>query len=316
MLFNELLESDFLPLILVITALLIERVLPWPEKYHPLTLFRLIAANLAKKVNPSKPRSSTQRRISGSLSIIILLLPMLAILIFYEFIAQFPIFLELLMLVIALQFQTVVRQFKWTQRSIKQDKKVLARQHLSQIVLRDTNNLSPIGLGKAGIESILSRFFYQQFAVILWFVAFGGLAALTIRLLFELSQSWNTKLSHNQDYGLPVATLCKLAYAIPGIIYGFLFALGYGFVGAIRAMAKRPKNLLPHYYLKLIVAGSMGLQLGGPVMYQGVKKRFAKVGASREVRFDDMNRALTAIYQTLLILIASIFILISIRLNM
>jgi len=310
MLFNELLESDFLPLILVITALLIERVLPWPEKYHPLTLFRLIAANLAKKVNPSKPRSSAQRRISGSLSIIILLLPMLAILIFYEFIAQFPIFLELLMLVIALQFQKVVRQFKWTQRSIKQDKKVLARQHLSQIVLRDTNNLSPIGLGKAGIESILSRFFYQQFAVILWFVAFGGLAALTIRLLFELSQSWNTKLSHNQDYGLPVATLCKLAYAIPGIIYGFLFALGYGFVGAIRAMAKRPKNLLTHYYLTIICACSIGMSLGGPEMDQGGKKRFSKVGSFRENKFDKKNRASTRMYHTQSIFSQSISIFI------
>lgn len=311
-LYETLIQSGFMPFIIVVFALIVERVLPWPEKYHPLTLFRLIATNLALKVNPSKPRSAAQRRISGSLSIIVLLLPMLAIFVFYSFIAQFPLLIDALLLLVALQFQPVLRQFKWTQKSIKQQKKSLARQHLSQIVLRETHNLSLIGMGKAAIESLVMRFLYQQFALIIFFLMFGGLATLTARLLFEMHQCWNTKLLKNRDFGLPIKMLCNLVYFLPSLFYGFFFSMAYGFIGAFKALKNRPQTLLPRDYLKLVIAGSMGLQLGGPAIYQNQKIRMPKVGATREVRFDDMSRALVAIYQTLFILLVTIFVIISI----
>jgi adenosylcobinamide-phosphate synthase len=308
-LFTEITTYGLLPLVIICLVLLIERWIPWHEKYHPLTLFRLIAINLGKRVNPNKPRSDLQRRISGSLATMILLFPALAIIAFIVFIAQFPLFFDGFLLLIAMQYRPILIQFKRVQVALKLEKKSLARQFLSNIVLRETNRLSPIGIGKAAIESLLLRFFYQQFAIILWYLAGGGLAAITVRLLYELQQCWNTKYSDNIHFGAPIALLCRLVYLLPFWAFTFIFCLGSGFIGAIKAYRQRPPQFASYYLLKLIVAGSLGMQLGGPVYYQGEKKRLPKVGTNREVRFEDMRRAKTAVEHTLLVLIVAILLL-------
>ncbi|GAA0859708.1 cobalamin biosynthesis protein CobD/CbiB [Aliiglaciecola litoralis] len=297
-----------LPLIIVSTMLLVERWMPWPEKYHPLTLFRLIAINLAQKVNPAKPRTDSQRRISGTLAIIVLTLPMLTIIAISLVIAQFPLFFDSFMLLIALQFQPIINHYRRVRSALQKDKKLLARQMLSNIVLRETQSLSPVGIGKAAIESVLLRFFYQQFAIILWYLAGGGLAALTVRLVFELRQCWNTKLNRNSQFGQPANMLSNALYVLPSWLYMLLFSLGYGFVGAFRAYKNRPNHLPSRYLVKLVCAGSLGVQLGGPAIYESVKTRYPKVGASREVRFDDLARAQSAIHQTLLFLLVTLLL--------
>lgn len=293
-------NSGFEPLIIVTIALAIERFLPWPVQYHPLTLFRLIATNLGRKVNPRKPRSALQRRISGTLAVIVLLMPMVVIIAISMFIAQYPLFFDAFMLLIAIQYQPIVKHFKRVQKAIKLEQKSLARQYLNQIVLRDTTMLSPMGMGKAAIESLTLRFLFQQFSIILWYLVAGGLAALTVRLLFELSQCWNLKLSVNREFGQPIALLCNLVFFIPKILFAMLFALIGGLLSTISSFHARPRNLPIGQYLKLAIAGALQIQLGGPAIYEARKIRYPKVGGVREVRYGDMQRAFLAVNQSLL----------------
>lgn len=299
-------NSGFQSLIIVTLVVAIERFIPWPVHYHPLTLFRLIATNLARKVNPSKPRSALQRRISGTLAVIVLLMPMLIIVAISLFIAQYPLFFDAFMLLIAIQFQPVVKHYQKVAKAIKGQQKSLARQYLNQIVLRDTASLSPMGMGKAAIESLTLRFLFQQFSIILWYLLAGGLAALTIRLFYELSQCWNIKLRINREFGQPIASLCNTLFFIPTFLFWILFALLSGVLSTLRAIKQRPARLVFNQYSKLIIAGAMQYQLGGPAFYDAKKVRYPKLGAFREVRFGDMARTSMAINQTLIALLVCI----------
>ncbi|WJG08888.1 cobalamin biosynthesis protein [Aliiglaciecola sp. LCG003] len=305
--------SGWEPFILVTLVIMLERVLPWQDKYHPLTLFRLIALNLAAKVNPNQPRSSMQRQLSGSLAIIVLLLPMIIIVAISLFIAQYPIFFDGLMLLIALRFQPILMHFKLVKKSIRAEKKQLARHHLSYLVLRETETLSPMGMAKAAIEALVLRFNYQQVGIVFWYLIGGGLTALSVRLIYELSQCWNIKLRRYQDFGLAAARISKILFYLPSGIFAVVFSLLNGITSVFKAFKQRPNNLPFQHMLKLVLAGSLGIQLGGPAIYKGNKVRYPKVGADRQVRFGDMDRTLHAVnfaVITLLTLIGLTFALV------
>ncbi len=61
--------------------------------------------------------------------------------------------------------------------------------------------MSAIGLTKACIETLSLRFAKQWFSVLFWFMLGGGIAALSYRLLQELQQCWNPKLTQFQHFG-------------------------------------------------------------------------------------------------------------------
>ncbi|GAA6186045.1 cobalamin biosynthesis protein [Aliiglaciecola sp. 2_MG-2023] len=310
--YEALQQSGFLPLLVIITALILEWLIPWPEKAHPLTLLRLMALNLAARVNPNAPRSAAQQRISGSLAIIVLLAPILVIISIPLFLAEYPLFFDTLMLIVAIQFQPVRRHFKGVQKALKSEKKNLARHHLNGLVLRETNTLTPMGIAKAAIESLNQRFIYQQFAIIFWYLLAGGLAALVIRMLYELNQIWNMKLVKNRQFGLPIALLTQLLLFVPQVIFALIFSIGTGFVGAYKGFKGVSQKQFFNSYIKAIIGGGLGVQLGGPAIYQNIKIRSQRVGASREVRYADLQRSWQSMYQTLFIFLTLIALVLAV----
>lgn len=298
-----LLDPIFMPLWIMMIALSVEKLLPWRETYHPLSLFRLIAANMARKVHPSPSRSVAQQSISGSLALITLLTPLIVIVALFVMLAEFPLFFDSLLLVIALQFQPATRHFSKISAALKHDKKSLARHYLSAMVLRETDRLSPMGLGKAAIESLLLRFSYQIVSVLFWFVIAGGVGALTYRLIYECAQAWNTKLARFRFFGKPAATLNALLSWIPVRIAALCIMLGENPFSGLKSVSRVRFMSNNHVILLAAVGGALQCQLGGPAFYDQTKVRLAKVGGNREVRFSDMSRAQLAVYKGIAVLI-------------
>lgn len=289
-------------LIILVVAILIERVLPWPDKYHPLSLFRLLAIKMSDKVNPDQSRSAYQRKISGSLAAIALLTPILSLTIFFVYLADFRQFFDLFLLLVALQFSSVITRFHKITRYIKANKKALARDTLSSLVLRETSTLSPMGIAKAAIEALLLRFHYQYCAVIFWYLIAGSTAALTYRLIFELSQIWNIKLAKFVHFGRPVATIQRLIVYVPLGITVIAFALAERFLSGVSASRQLPKGSSSHAKVLARMGGALQIQLGGPVFYEGKKQRLPKVGSTRQVKFADLSRSLFALYKCFAVL--------------
>lgn len=305
----SLLSDPFIQSVWILLAVIvIERILPWSDKYHPLSLFRFVAIRMASKVNPSQQRTPYQRQIAGALAAIVLILPITAITAVLIYLAEFPLFFNGIVLLIALQFRPIILSFRRITTCLETNKKALARNVLAVLVLRETTALSPLGIAKAAIESLLLRFNHQFSTVIFCYLIAGSTAALTYRLVFELTQIWNTKLIRFRYFGLPLKRLHNLINYLPSLITSFSFAIAERLTTALAALKKLPKGCSLHIKTLAIMAGALQIQLSGPVYYQGQKRRLLKVGGIREVRFVDMSRALFAVHKTQAVLLTLIFL--------
>lgn len=301
--FAFLLDPIFQPLWLMLIVVLLESLWAWPDKYHPLSLVKLLAMNIASKVHLNVNRSTNQQRISGSLAVAVLLIPVMLTLTVLISLAEFPLFFEALLLLVALQFQSDVKQYKKVYRALAREKKALARSLLSAIVLRETDKLSPMGTAKAAIESLLVRFHYQYCGVLFWYLILGGVGALGYRMVFEFSHCWNIKQPHFKHFGAPAASLMKILGWIPVSFTSGCFAIAENISGWFKGRQRLAKNSLPFSMLLASCGGALGIQLGGPAFYGGQKVRFQKVGGNREIRLADMPRGVAAIRKTQAILL-------------
>ena len=302
---NELsqvaLHPAFQTFFIMLVVILIERWWPISKKYHPLTVYRLIAIRMALKVNPDDKRSEQQQKISGSLAAIMLTVPVLLPIALFIQLADIKQFFDGLLLLFALQFQYVAAGSKRIAFALGRDKKALSRHIINDLCLRQTDNLSTVGICKATIETYLLRYTYQYLAVLFWFICFGGVAALLYRLLFELTQAWNVKQSHFKYFGRPVNAIHAILSWVPSQLMALLFMLAENIKNAYYFRRRLPTKAGRRAKLIATFAGAMNVQLGGPVMYNDVKHRTLKSGPARFPQSQDILRSLAAGDKTLLI---------------
>jgi adenosylcobinamide-phosphate synthase len=306
---NTLLSDQLLPFLLLALVVAVERFLPWPDKYHPLSFIKALATGMAKKVMSSNEQPIGQQKLSGSLAIIVLLVPMIAILGVLKFLSQYPVFFETLMLLIALRFQNVVKQSNKVRDALKEQKKMLARHALSQIVLRETDKMSAMGMVKANVEALLLRFSFEYCAVVFWYCLTGGIGALVYRLLYELSLCWNTKASRFRYFGLPIRYLVNIFQWVPNKLAVLSVVLAVNIQQGIKALFQRKSFLCEHLFILNVCGASLGIQLGGPAIYQQQKLRIQKCGGLREVVLADHTNTLAAINRATWIWLTIYFLL-------
>jgi adenosylcobinamide-phosphate synthase len=296
-------------------VMLIEQLWIWPDKYHPLCLARLLAMRMADKVHPAVRQaqgSAFQQKISGSLACLVLLVPWLSILLIFISLAEFPVFFDGLLLLVSIQFQGFIKQGKKISSALVNNKKVLARHLLAQIVLRETDKLSVVGIAKGTIESLLLRFNQQFSSVIFWYFVLGGLGALSYRLLYEFSHCWNIKQVRFVHFGQPLAHLVQLLQWLPIRLACGALVVGQNVSTAIQAyrslVAKNGKHGTAHMLLLSLQGGALGIELSGPAYYDGKKIRSAKCAGDREARPVDIERTIHAIQKAKVVMVVVSFL--------
>ncbi|WP_088330497.1 cobalamin biosynthesis protein [Lacimicrobium sp. SS2-24] len=294
------------PLWVVLLTLLAERVWLWPMAYHPLSFFRLLASRMADKVNRRGTDSVYQQRISGTLAPVVLLAPILICIGLFIGLAEYPVFFDAVLLLIAIYFKPVLRHLKRAQLALQHNKKALARDIASQLLLRETQSLSPMGLSKALCETTLLRFIYQLCTPLFWFFIGGGLLALTYRILYEFSQIWNTRQPRFRHFGYPVTWMVTLMQFIPAYLTLFALMLAENIRGAFKGRQTIPRGACFHSRVLGYAGGALRIQLGGPAYYQGQKRRSPKCGGSRLPQIEDIVRCRHAIHKSTAILLCTI----------
>lgn len=272
-------------------VMLLEHLVAIPDKYHPLSLFKVLATRMATKVQKPHKNSIAQQKLSGLLAAVILVIPLCALLAIFTQLAEYPYFFDALILLVALQYSPQLRMLKRCHKALALDKKQLAREQLQPFVLRDTAPLSAIGIAKGAIESTLLRFLYQYGAVLFYYCLLGATGALAYRLLFEIQQAWNTKLVKFNAFGYCPKLVVRALQWIPNRIFGLIFAMSNHPVAAFQAVksaSKTQKNLA-------LLGGAMQIEVGGPAFYNGEKVRTQKVGSGRQVVLADLNRCVLAV---------------------
>lgn len=291
-LINTLLSEYFLSFWVLLLVILIERYLPWPDKFHPISFIKVLATGMQTKVLFTKRNSIKQQKVSGALACIVLLLPFCSVLVVFKYLSEYPIFFEALMLLVALRFKDIAKQTRKVTAALSRQQKMLARHALSQIVLRETQKMSSLGMVKANIESVLLRYSYQYCAVIFWYLITGGVGALTYRLIYELSLCWNSKLLRFRHFGQPVRYVVSILQWLPSKLACLSIVLAVNINRGSAALFQRISYKCNHLFVLNLCGASLGIELGGPAYYEQQKFRTSKCGGNRPVVLADNTRAI------------------------
>ncbi|MBL4631353.1 MAG: cobalamin biosynthesis protein [Paraglaciecola sp.] len=292
---NTLLSEQFLPFWVLLIVVLTERYLPWPDKYHPISFIKLLAMGMQTKVLSPERNSISQQKISGILACIVLLLPFCIILAVFKYLSEYPVFFEAFMLIVALRFQDIPKQTRKVSAALSKQKKMLARHALAQIVLRETEKMSPLGMVKANIESLLLRYSYQYCTVVFWYMLIGQLGALIYRLVYELSLCWNSKLTRFKYFGQTVRHVVNILQWLPCKLASLSVVIAVNISQGSAALFQRASYQSNHLFILNLCGASLDIELGGPAYYQQQKVRSKKCGGTRQVILADNIRVLGAI---------------------
>ena len=278
----------------VLLVIALDRVIEIPASYHPLNLFRLIAGNLAHKVNPHRRRNRAHQQLAGAIAAGFLVIPLLLMTYLLLDFAHQPWFFETLILWGIVQSREIFHVGRRIEKNLDKGHKLLARDLLARHTLRETDRLSSLGITKATIEMVSLRLAKQYFAVIFWFMAGGLLPALGLCLLQQLAWRWNRKLPRFQAFGLVADKLSRLLGWLPNQLLALNISLLYNTRNSLKFSRRQGKGWQSCSSGKVLAATAWALQrnLGGPAIYQGDKIRRASVGNQTQVVLSDIGDTL------------------------
>jgi adenosylcobinamide-phosphate synthase len=260
--------------LLLFSAIIVKATIAHFIKHEPLRFFRFYCDRLADKVNKSQ-NSAQQQKVAGAISIVITLVPLLIILwLFEDFISAAWLWHGLL-LYFALGSFTLAKESKVIAQALVANQKYLAKKTLNPLVLRDTEQLSTLGMSKTSIEMQLLKTVQLYYAVCFYTLLAGPLAALSYRLLLEMHYSWNVKQQKFTHFGLTVSKAIAVLQWLPMRLFTFVLlftTLGQNMVlfwRLIRGYFFQLNNHMALYCLGL----SLEVKIGGVAMYQLIKFR-------------------------------------------
>lgn len=255
---------------------------------NPFMFFRTYCQLLSDKVN-KESNSHYQQRIAGAISVSINFFTITVILwLFADFIEVTWLWHGLL-LFFAIDGFHFQKKGKEIAQAIVANNNYLAKQLLSPLMLRESQNLSSMGLTKAFMEVHILTLCQQLLVTCFYFLCFGPLAAFAYRLLLEMHYSWNTKQSHFAYFGQPVNFIVNVLQWLPiRIITLVLFITSLNSRSLLywRLIKKDiftlNNHILVHYFALL-----SEVKLGGVAMYKnryGSNEKLRRMGFNQQAR--------------------------------
>jgi len=303
---SNLLSSDIqiseltIRLLVLTFVLSLEHFLTITPSYHPGSLWKFIAIKLANK---SKHRQSQQQYISGIISTIILL--SFALLITYAIIsfATYPWFFEIIFLLLAVNSTPLLKICNNIYFSLYKGKKSLAREQLNTVCIRDTQTLSVMGIVKGTIEGTIQQFSLRYFTPIFIYLV-GGVYALTFYgLIVSLAQYWSPKQKNYRSFGR-FSNGIKDVMTIPfNVLLAVLVAILFGFKHL--SVKLNSWHRFGTGVLLATTAFAMHRELGGAVMYDGIKIRRPKLGSNTAPVINDikdLSRLIKRLRQSIMVI--------------
>ncbi len=276
--------SLLLLFVVVICKAIISHFIP----HEPLRFFHFYCQKLNDKVNKST-NSAQQQTVAGFIAILVTLLPIAIILYLFEAFIEVNILWQALLLYVAIGSFNLTNVNKTIAQSLAAKQTYFAKQTLKPWVLRETEQLSSIGLSKTCIEMQLLRTLQQGYAVAIIFLLAGPLAAIMYRLLLEMHYCWNTKLANFSHFGLYSKHLINIIQWLPIRVFALLLLftnIGKNFVLFWR-LSRQMFFQLNNNIALLLLALSLEVRLGGVAMYDDQNQGKYKL---RKTSFNDLAR--------------------------
>lgn len=177
-----------------------------------------------------------------------------------------------------------------------------ARRSVARIVGRDTAALDQSGIATAATESLAESFCDGVIAPAFWFLV-AGLPGLFIYKAVNTADSLiGHRDAHHLGFGWAAARTDDLANLVPARIAGALLCLAR--LRGFRIMWRdASKHASPNAgWSEAAMAGALGVQLGGPVSYEGEPTWRPSFGDGSKPGARDLRRALQVYVTACLIL--------------
>ncbi|MDD2662577.1 MAG: adenosylcobinamide-phosphate synthase CbiB [Dechloromonas sp.] len=295
------LPDAFLLPLAALAAVLLDRLLGEPRRFHPLVGFGTLAGWLEKRLN--------RRTIaSGALAWLLAVGPWVALAAALRPLAPFAV--DVALLYFALGAQSLCEHAEAIARPLAAGDLAEARRRVGWIVSRDTSALDAAGVARAGVESVLENGNDAAFGALFWFALFGGPGALLFRLANTLDAMWGYRTERLNLFGRvaaraddllnwPAARLTALTYALLGRTRTALACW------RTQAPAWDSPNAGP---VMAAGAGSLGVALGGAAIYHGQREERPPLGAGAPPTAADLGRAVGLVRRGLWLWLAALFI--------
>lgn len=298
---NSIVDTLAMPLA-ALAAVLLDRLLGEPQRWHPLVGFGQLASALEKRTN-------NRRIVSGLLAWLLVVGPWVALAFWLRPLAPFAI--DVALLYFALGAQSLGEHAEAVARPLREGRLDEARQRVSWMVSRDTTRLDESGIAKAGMESVLENGNDAIFGALFWFALLGGPGALLFRLANTLDAMWGYRSERYNRYGRFAARFDDALNWLPAR----LTALSYALLGRTRQAlacwrAQAPGWESPNAGPVMAAgAGSLGVQLGGAAIYHGQEEIRPPLGSGPAPVAGDLARAIALIRRSLWLWLAVFFMI-------
>ncbi|MCB5188227.1 adenosylcobinamide-phosphate synthase CbiB [Methylobacillus caricis] len=283
---------------LLIAALLLDCLLGEPRKWHPLAGFGNLAHWLEKYMN--RQQTSLLSRASGLVAWLALLLPPMAMAYWFTHLVYGWI-LDILLLYFAIGARSLKEHAMRIYQALQEGNIPQARQAVSMIVSRDTQDLNQAEIATATVESVLENGNDAIFGAIFWFVLFGGTGALMFRLANTLDAMWGYRTPRFLYFGWAAARLDDIFNLIPAR----LTALSYAICGHTRTALQSWKKQAPSWYspnagpVMASGAGALQVTLGGVAPYHGQMKFRPNLGTGPSANTPHIQAAVALVQRSI-----------------
>lgn len=273
-------------LLVIVGALLLDRWLGEPRRWHPLEMFGQLALRV-------EARFHADSRWRGAWLVMLLVLPWggLAILVAW---LPWAWAAELMLLYLAIGWRSLVEHGRRVADALQGDDLPLARSGVASLVSRDTDGLDQAGVSAAAVESILENGNDAVFGALFWYLLAGAPGVVVYRLVNTLDAMWGYRTTRYRRFGWAAARLDDLMGWVPARLTALAYALAGDRQQALmcwwrQGRAWKSPNAGP---VMAAGAGALGVRLGGPTQYAGQVEERPSLGVGAPAMVADIERAL------------------------
>lgn len=292
---------------LLLSALLLDRMFGEPKYYHPLVGFGFVASLTEKLLNKSELHSALVKRLLGLMALCLLVLPFIFVAIYLSSLSWL---FDLALLTLAIGYQSLREHALAIRNALINNNFSLARKNVSMIVSRDTSNLNEEQICKASIESILENGSDAIFSAIFWFIIAGAPGVVAYRLVNTLDAMWGYKSSRYLHFGWAAARADDVLNYVPARLTAFSYFLASCNTNALKCWLKQAKNWKSPNAGPVMAsgAGGLNLQLGGEATYNGELQIRPMLGSGKKARVTDIDSALNLVFHSIIIWMLALII--------
>jgi len=280
--------------LMMLAAVLMDRLLGEPARFHPLAGFGYLAKSVEKTVYRAN-------YLSGVFAVSVLLIPLVLIAYLLQRLAIFGTLFSIILLYFVIAPRSLTEHAKRVADALSAEDMPAARRAVGMMVSRDTLLLDEAGVARAAVESVLENGNDAVFAALFWFALAGAPGVLLYRLSNTLDAMWGYRNTRYNEFGWAAAKLDDVLNYIPAR----LTALSYAVLGKTPNALACWRQQAPTWDspnagpVMAAGAGALQVKLGGAAVYHGVLEQRPALGCGVVAGRADIARAVRLVRHTL-----------------